>query len=114
MKIHCVHLQICCCLAVCLPLPSYAGFELPYWLYPEWMAAKVMEFHLQNSERIAMAQAQAKNSDKSNDINGQKTIAKPAKNTNFAPVETATAKANDKQLSKEELIELRKQLRDKQ
>jgi hypothetical protein len=33
--------------------------------------------------------------------------------TSLAPVETATAKVNEKYLTKEELIELRKQLRQK-
>jgi hypothetical protein len=101
MKIHSLHFQICCYLAACLPLPSHAGVELPYWLYPEWMVAKVMAFHERNTERIALAQAQTQNQ------------AKTTATTALAPVETATTKVNEKHLSKEELLELRKQLRDK-
>ncbi len=51
------------------PLPSHAGMEVPYWLYPEWIAAKVMDFHARNTERFEIAQAQAKI--KNNDINTQ-------------------------------------------
>jgi hypothetical protein len=86
--------------------------ELPYWLYPEWVAARVMDFHTRNTARIELAQAQAQiknnaNSDitSGNDQNQRKP--------NFAPVETATPKVNEKYLSKEELLELRKQLRQK-
>jgi hypothetical protein len=134
MKIHSAHLrfglQFGLCFAAFLPLPSHAGVEVPYWLYPEWIAAKVMDFHTRNSERFEQAQvvAQAKNS-----ANAAAPAALPTTNaatnsttnpttstndpsirkTNLAPVETATAKINEKHLSKEELMELRKQLRQK-
>jgi hypothetical protein len=110
MKIHSLHFQICCCLAACLPLASHAGVELPYWLYPEWMVAKVMAFHERNTERMVLAQAQAQAQTQTQTQNQAKTTP----TTTLAPVETATVKANEKHLSKEELLELRKQLRDKQ
>lgn len=139
MKIHNTHLQFGLWLAACLPLPSHAGMEVPYWLYPEWIAAKVMDFHARNTERYEQTQmmAQAKNgastnsSTTSNGTNTASTITGNAasapqgatsvpmntelnnRKTNFAPVETATAKINEKHLTKEELIELRMQLRQK-
>lgn len=134
MKIHNTHLQLGLWLAACMPLPSYAGMEVPYWLYPEWIAGKVMDFHARNSERYEQAQivAQAKNTANAGVMpNGTANVtvttaitapgtpattmngeAAPRK-TNLAPVETATAKVNEKYLTKEELIELRKQLRQK-
>ena len=112
-------LQFGLCLAFFLPLPSYAGVEVPYWLYPEWIAAKVMDFHTRNSDRFEQAQvvAQAKNNP-----NGTPSAVTPTANNNeqtvrkinLAPVETATVKINEKYLTKEELLELRKQLRQKQ
>lgn len=110
MKIHSVYLQFGLCLAASLPLPSQAGMEVPYWLYPEWIAARVMDFHTRNTERLALAQAQAKNNVSSNAAtNTEQNQRKP----NLAPVETATPKVNEKHLSRDELIELRKQLRQK-
>jgi hypothetical protein len=110
MKIHSVYLQFSLCLAASLPLPSQAGMEVPYWLYPEWIAARVMDFHARNTERLELAQAQAKNNVSSNAAtNMDQNQRKP----NLAPVETATPKVNEKHLSREELMELRKQLRQK-
>lgn len=122
MKNHSVHprfgcqffLQLGLCLVAYLPLPSYAGIEVPYWLYPEWIAAKVVDFHTRNTERVELAQSQAqtqaKNSANSNTAtSNEQNQRKP----NLAPVETATAKVNEKYLTKEELIELRRQLRQK-
>ena len=101
-----------------MPLPSHAGVDVPYWLYPEWIAAKVMDFHTRNSERFEQAQivAQAKNNPNSANtpVNATLNAEQNVRKTNLAPVETATAKINEKHLSKEELIELRKQLRQKQ
>jgi hypothetical protein len=116
MKIHSAHLrfslQFGLYLAACLPLPSHAGIEVPYWLYPEWIAARVMDFHTRNTERIELAQAHAKAKSNVNStmasINDQNQ-----RKPNLAPVETATPKVNEKHLSKEELMELRKQLRQK-
>ncbi len=110
MKIHSAYLQFGLCLAASLPLPSQAVMEAPYWLYPEWIAARVMDFHTRNTERLALAQAQAKNNVSSNAAtNTEQNQRKP----NLAPVETATPKVNEKHLSRDELIELRKQLRQK-
>ncbi len=118
MKIHSALLQFGLCLAACLPLPSHAGLEVPFWLYPEWISAKVMDFHSRNTERILLAQAQAQaktngnvavNANASPTSNNEQTVRK----VNLAPVETATAKLNEKHLSKEELMELRRQLRQK-
>ena len=118
MKTHSAHLQFGLWLAACLPLPGHAGAEVPYWLYPEWIASKVMEFHTRNTERILLTQAQAQ---VKNNAQGAVNIAsnttpkneQTVRKTNLAPVETATAKINEKHLSKEELMELRKQLRQK-
>ena len=118
MKIHSAYLQFGLWLATCLPLPSHAGVEVPYWLHPEWIAAKVMDFHARNTDRMLQAQAQshaknngnvAVNANATTTSNNEQTVRK----TNLAPVETATAKINEKHLSKEELMELRKQLRQK-
>ena len=123
MKIRSTHhrfrLQFGLCLAVFLPLPSHAGMEVPYWLYPEWIAAKVMDFHTRNTERIELAQAQAQAKNTANTANAASTTNAALVNDqnqrrpNLAPVETATAKVNEKYLTKEELIELRRQLRQK-
>ena len=112
-------LQFGLCLAVFLPLPSHAGMEVPYWLYPEWIAAKVMDFHTRNTERIELAQAQAQAKNTANTANAASTTNAALGNDqnqrrpNLAPVETANVKVNEKHLSKEELIELRRQLRQK-
>ena len=123
MKIRSTHhrfrLQFGLCLAVFLPLPSHAGMEVPYWLYPEWIAAKVMDFHTRNTERIELAQAQAQAKNTANTANAASTTNAALGNDqnqrrpNLAPVETANVKVNEKHLSKEELIELRRQLRQK-
>ena len=118
MKIYKSHFQLGLWLVACMPLPSHAGVDVPYWLYPEWIAAKVMDFHTRNSERFEQAQivAQAKNNPNSANtpVNATLNAEQNVRKTNLAPVETATAKINEKHLSKEELIELRKQLRQKQ
>ena len=123
MKIRSTHhrfrLQFGLCLAVFLPLPSHAGMEVPYWLYPEWIAAKVMDFHTRNTERIELAQAQAQAKNTANTANAASTTNAALVNDqnqrrpNLAPVETATAKVNEKYLTKDELLELRRQLRQK-
>ena len=116
MKNSCVHLrfglQFSLCLAAFLPLPGHAGMDVPYWLYPEWIAAKVMDFHTRNTERIELAQVQAQTKNNANtsiSSSNDQNQRKP----NLAPVETAMPKVNEKHLSKEELMELRKQLRQK-
>ncbi len=121
MKIHSAHLQLGLWLAACLPMSSHAGLEVPYWLYPQWIAAKVAEFHTRNTDRTLLAQAQAMpksnargaENDASNATEKNEKNEKTARKTNLAPVETATVKINEKHLSKEELMELRKQLRQK-
>jgi hypothetical protein len=118
MKIRSVHLQFGLYLAACLPLTSHAGLEVPFWVYPEWIAAKVIDFHTRNTERFLLAQTQTQ---VKNNAQGTVIVASNAtpkneqtvRKTNLAPVETATAKINEKHLSKEELMELRKQLRQK-
>jgi hypothetical protein len=122
MKIHSAHLrsslQFGLCLAFILPSPSHAGIEVPYWLYPEWIAAKVMDFHVRHTERIEQAQVvtQAKNNPNGTANTATATVTnseQTVRKFNLPPVETATAKINEKHLTKEELIELRKQLRQK-
>ncbi len=122
MKIHNVRIQFGLCLAAFLPLFSHAGSEVPYWLYPEWFAAKVMDFHGRNSERMALEQALAKakaqtqTQTQTQTQNNANTVINNDPNprrSSPAPVETALPKMNEKYLSKEELAELRKQLRQK-
>ena len=121
MKIHNVRIQFGLCLAACLPLPSNAGIEVPYWLDPEWVAAKVMNFHSRNSERMALEQAQATakaqtqtQTQTKNNANSTVNYDPNPRRSSLAPVETALPKMNEKYLSKDELAELRKQLRQKQ
>jgi hypothetical protein len=123
MKNHSAHLQFCLWLAVCLPLPSHADIAVPNWINPKWLMAKVMDFHTKNSERYDQVQvlAQAKNTSNgaanvpSNSLSNVVSSNDPnPRKTNFAPVENASVKVNEKHLSKEELMELRKQLRQKQ
>jgi hypothetical protein len=57
-----------------------------------------------------LAQAQAKNNVSSN---AAASTDQNQRKPNLAPVETATPKVNEKHLSREELMELRKQLRQK-
>ena len=120
--LHRFCVQFGLCLAVFLPLPSQAGMEVPYWLYPEWIAAKVMDFHTRNTERIELAQAQAQTKNSANPANGANAAStsnsvigndQSQRRPNLAPVETATAKVNEKYLTKDELLELRRQLRQK-
>jgi hypothetical protein len=122
MKIHSAHLrfslQFGLCLAFFLPLPSHAGIEVPYWLYPEWIAEKVMDFHARNTERLEESKqvSQAKNNPNGTANTTAPTVTnndQTVRKTKLAPVETATAKINEKHLTKEELMELRKQLRQK-
>ena len=84
--------------------------------------AKVMDFHTKNSERYDQVQvlAQAKNTSNgaanvpSNSLSNVVSSNDPnPRKTNLAPVENASVKVNEKHLSKEELMELRKQLRQK-
>jgi hypothetical protein len=130
MKIHSIHLYLSFLTAAALPVPSYAQVQLPNWLNPFWIQAKLMDFHLTNTERVeqVQAQAQAKKNASANssanangsgnaNANGIATTVANAdqmqRKTGLAPVETAQPKMNEKYLSKEELAELRKQLRQK-
>lgn len=118
MKIHSAHLQLGLWLAACLPMPSHAGLEVPYWLYPQWIAAKVQDFHTRNTDRTLQTQAQTSPKNNARGVENDASNAtqkneQTLRKTNLAPVETATVKINEKHLSKEELIELRKQLRQK-
>lgn len=133
MKINSTHFRlsffrISLLIAAALPLPSYAEIRLPHWLDPTWIQEKLMDFHARNTERIELAQAQAKknvsvnvNANDSGNINGAAggngattpsvRNDKTQRNPSLAPVEIAVPKMNEKYLSKEELKELRKQLR---
>jgi hypothetical protein len=125
MKMHFTHLypnfysnlMVAVCLTS-LALPSHAEVQLPYWLSPSWIQAKVMDFHVRNSERYELAQQQIKQSQfaeksilstASADAAPESTLRK----TGGAPVETVVPKVNEKYLSKEELLELRRQLQSK-
>ncbi len=89
-----------------------------------------MDFHTRNTERIELAQALTKkngtgsgndkdngNGNISSTVSGNGVTApvvkndKTERNSGLAPVEVAVPKMNEKYLSKEELRELRKQLR---
>jgi hypothetical protein len=124
MKIHSIHLYLSFLTAAALPVPSYAQVQLPNWLNPFWIQAKLMDFHITNTERVEQVQAQAQakknasaNSSANANANGIATTVANAdqmqRKTGLAPVETAQPKMNEKYLSKEELAELRKQLRQK-
>jgi hypothetical protein len=128
MKIHSIHFYLSFLLAAALPVPSYAQVQLPNWLNPFWLQAKLMDFHLTNTERVEQVQAQAQakknasmNANVTGAVNGNgngiaTTVAnadQTQRKTGLAPVETAQPKMNEKYLSKEELAELRKQLRQK-
>jgi hypothetical protein len=96
------------------PSASYAQVDVPDWLSPSWVYEKVMNFHIRNSERHEQAQAQAKAAAAAaaaakNPNPNQPTPAKTTKT--LAPVETAVPKLNEKNLSPEELRELRRQLK---
>lgn len=87
-----------------LPQLAYAQVQIPVWLQPSWVQAKLFEMHTRNSDRLELAQASA--NAKSMEPQGQ------LKQTAvLAPVEIAVPKLNEKHLSPEELKELRKQLR---
>lgn len=128
MKIRSTHLrfslQLGLCLAACLPLPSYAEIRLPHWLNPIWIQEKLMDFHTRNTERIELAQALTKKNSSGNDKDGITSAVsgsgvttpvvkndKTERTPSLAPVEVAVPKMNEKYLSKDELRELRKQLR---
>jgi hypothetical protein len=126
MRNYNIHFKFGLCLVACMPLSSHAALEVPYWLYPEWIVTKVVDFHTRNTDRLEIAQKQekAKNVDKftrtdgpntANSANGTSTPAAETTTSKpkLAPVEYATPKINEKQLTKEELQELRMQLRQK-
>jgi uncharacterized protein with NAD-binding domain and iron-sulfur cluster len=123
MRSYNIHFKFGLWLMACMPLSSHAALEMPYWLYPEWIVTKVVDFHTRNSDRLEQAQAlekaksaaQAKTkSTVSNQTNTLPTTADTvSRQPKLAPVEYATPKINEKQLSKEELHELRMQLRQK-
>lgn len=78
----------------------------------------MMDFHVRNTERLEQAQVvtQAKNNPNNTANTATATVTnseQTVRKFNLPPVETATAKINEKHLTKEELIELRKQLRQK-
>ncbi len=97
-----------------LPSASYAQVDVPDWLNPNWVYEKVMNFHARNAERHEQAQAQAKAAAAAAAAakNPNPNPPTPAKTTKtLAPVETAVPKLNEKNLSPEELRELRRQLK---
>lgn len=123
MRSYNIHFKFGLWFMACMPLSGHAALEVPYWLYPEWIVTKVVDFHTRNSDRLEQAQAlekskiaaQAKtNSTVSNPTNTLPTTADTAlRQRKLAPVEYATPKINEKLLTKEELLELRMQLRQK-
>lgn len=114
MKIHDTHLRLSFWLVALLPLPSNADIQIPFWLDPEWIQTKLMDLHIRNSERMAQEQAQAKaQAQVKSNANMANNHEQNPRRSSPAPVETALPKINEKYLNKEELAELRKQLRHK-
>jgi len=109
------HLYLKLLVTACLPLPSYADTLLPYWLSPTWVQSKVLDFHARNSEKYELAQQHSKQNTflEKGGISTVPvaTIQEPTpRKTSDVPVENAAPKINDKYLSKDELLELRKLL----
>lgn len=123
MRSYNIHFKFGLWLMACMPLSGHAAMEVPYWLHPEWIVTKVIDFHTRNSDRLEQAQALEKakaeahaktRSSATNQTNVvPATVDAASRHPKLAPVEYATPKINEKQLSKEELLELRMQLRQK-
>jgi hypothetical protein len=125
MKIYKTLIQFGLWLAACLPLASHAAMELPYWLSPDWIASKISKSSAKNTQRSEPTQNQNSslasdnvNSDNINPISSNTSIVQSApepasRKPKLAPVEFVSPKINEKYLSKEELHELRMQLKQK-
>jgi hypothetical protein len=129
MKKHSTFLFISLSVAAMSPQSSYAQMELPVWLQPSWIQAKLADFHARNVERYELAQAnKAANTSSTTTTNGTNAAnanaatnngvlnpeaakLQPKQTVSLAPVETAVPKLNEKHLTPEELKELRRQLR---
>jgi hypothetical protein len=124
MKIHSTFLNISLSMAMMSPQLSHAQFDIPLWMQPDWIQEKIMAFHARNSERYAQSQAQAQaaantgtssNANTNTIVNANSSSSTnktwPKANMKLAPVETAVPVMNEKYLSKEELRELRNQLK---
>jgi hypothetical protein len=123
MKLHSTFLYISLSAATAVPTHSHAQVTLPVWLQPTWIQAKLTDFHAKNTERYTVAQANTQSNTQSNaQQNTQVSTNNGTPNPNvtqvtikqsvrLAPVETAVPKLNEKHLTADELVELRKQLR---
>jgi hypothetical protein len=121
MKIHSTFLYLGLSVAAASSSLSYAQVNLPGWLQPTWIKAKLTDLPVKTADRYEVTQANAVTNNGTtnpqvnpqiNPQNNPQTLQQPLKqNASLAPVETAVPKLNEKHLTAEELKELRKQLR---
>jgi hypothetical protein len=119
MKLHSTFLYISLSAAAAVPTLSHAQVTVPVWLQPTWIQAKLTDFHAKNTERYTVAQANTQSNAQQNTqvitnngtANPNVTQVTIKQSVRLAPVETAVPKLNEKHLTADELVELRKQLR---
>lgn len=127
MKIHSTFFYLGFSVAAASSTLSYAQqVNLPAWLQPTWIKAKLTDLPVKNSDgnEVAQQATVVANNGMSNPLVNppiypptnqqfnQQTLQPPIKQTaSLAPVETAVPKLNEKHLTADELKELRKQLR---
>jgi hypothetical protein len=119
MKLHSTFLYISLSAAGAVPTLSHAQVTVPVWLQPTWIQAKLTDFHAKNTERYTVAQANTQSNAQQNTqvitnngtANPNVTQVTIKQSVRLAPVETAVPKLNEKHLTADELVELRKQLR---
>lgn len=127
MKIHSTFLYLGFSVAAASSTLSYAQqVNLPAWLQPTWIKAKLTDLPVKNSDRYEVAQQATVVTNNgmpnplmnppinppTNQQFNQQTLQPSIKQTaSLAPVETAVPKLNEKHLTADELKELRKQLR---
>jgi hypothetical protein len=83
MKKQSTFLFISLSVAAMSPQTSYAQMDLPFWLQPSWIQAKLTDFHARNVERYESVQNKAAN----NSANATNNTA----NTSITATPTATA-----------------------
>lgn len=118
MKINVTPFHLSFWLLTLWPLSSAADIRMPFWMDPQWIQTKLMDFHARNTDRVAEDITQAAPNVQAQNQNNANFTTKSnepnARRSSPASVETAVPKMNEKYLSKDELAELRKQLRQKQ
>jgi hypothetical protein len=117
MKIHSTFLYLGLSVAAASSSLSYAQVNLPGWLQPTWIKAKLTDLPVKTADRYEVTQATVVTNNGTTNLQtnpqlNQQMLQPPLKqNASLAPVETAVPKLNEKHLTAEELKELRKQLR---